>query len=71
MKKNLVSVKVMVQQYLQIYHGIVGIGYTRSLAPADFSGAVFTCAHFQKVAQISSLCDFHYITEGIPSLMRF
>ena len=42
-----------------------------SLAPADFSGAVFTCAHFQKVAQISSLCDFHYITEGIPSLMRF
>ena len=24
--------------------------YTRSQAPADFSGAVFTCAHFQKLA---------------------
>ena len=42
--------------------------YTRSLAPADFSGAVFTCAHFQKIAQISSLCDFLYISEDIPSL---
>ena len=42
-----------------------------SLAPADFSGAVCTGAHFQKVAQISSLCDFQYITEGIPSIMRF
>ena len=38
--------------------------YNGSLAPADFSGAVFTCAHFQKNAQISSLCDFHYITEA-------
>ena len=46
-------------------------GYTGSLAPADFSGAVFTSAHFQKITQISSLCDFHYISEGIPSLMRF
>ena len=27
--------------------------------------------HFQKIAQISSLCDFHYICEGIHSLMRF
>ena len=44
---------------------------TGSLAPANFSGAVFTCAHFQKLAQISSLCDFHYISEGIPSLVRF
>ena len=35
--------------------------YTGSFAPADFSGAVFTCAHFQKIAQISSLCDFQYI----------
>ena len=26
---------------------------TGSLAPANFSGAVFTCAHFQKIAQIS------------------
>ena len=34
---------------------------------ADFSGAVFSHAHFQKIAQISSLCNFHYI----PSLMRF
>ena len=24
--------------------------YTGSFAPADFSGAVFTCAHFQKIA---------------------
>ena len=24
------------------------ISYTRSLAPVDFSGMVFTCAHFQK-----------------------
>ncbi len=45
--------------------------YTGSLTPADLSGVVFTCAHFQKIAQISSLCDFHYISEGIPSLMRF
>ena len=47
------------------------IMYTGSLAPADFSGAVFTHAHFQKIAQISSLRDFHYISEGIPSLMHF
>ena len=39
--------------------------YIQSLASADFSGAVFTCTHFQKIAQISSLCDFHYITEGL------
>ena len=43
---------------------IFEINYTGSLAPADFSGAVFTCAHFQKVAQISSLCDLHYISQG-------
>ena len=36
--------------------------YTKSLAPADFGGTVFTCVHFQKVDQISSLFDFHYIT---------
>ena len=30
---------------------IVSIEYTGSLATADFSGAVFTCAHFQKIAQ--------------------
>ena len=40
--------------------------YTSSLAPA-----VLTCSHFQKVFQISSFCNFHYITEGILSLMRF
>ena len=45
--------------------------YTGSLAPADFSGAVFTCVHFQKIAQISSLYDFHYISERIPSPMHF
>ena len=38
----------------------------KSLAPAGFSGA-----HFKAIAQISSLCNFHYINEGIPSLMRF
>ena len=47
------------------------IYYTWSLAPADFSGAVFTCAHFQRIAQIFSLCDFHYISKIIPSLMHF
>ena len=36
--------------------------YTESLAPTNFSGAVFTCAHFQKLAQISSICDFHHIS---------
>ena len=45
--------------------------YTRSLAHADFSSAVFTHAHFQKIAQIYSLCHFHYINEGVPSLVRF
>ena len=34
--------------------------YTGSLASADFSGAVFTHAYFQKISQISSLCHFHY-----------
>ena len=29
--------------------------YTHSLVPADFSGAVFTCAFFQK-------CYFYYIS---------
>ena len=45
--------------------------YTRSLASVDFSAAVFTYAHFQRVAQISSICDFHNINEGIPSFLRF
>ena len=39
--------------------------------PEDFSGAVFTCAHSQEIAQISRLSNFQYISEGIPSLMRF
>ena len=38
--------------------------YTGSFAPADFSGAAFTCAHFQNIAKISSLCEFDYISEG-------
>ena len=37
----------------------------------DVSGAVVTPGHFQKIDQISSLCNFHYISEGIPSVMRF
>ena len=45
----------------------VGTEYTGSLVAADFSGAVFTFAHFQKIAQISSLCN----CEGNPSLMCF
>ena len=45
--------------------------YTGSLASVNFSGAVFTHAHFPKTAQISSLCNFHYISEGIPSFMCF
>ena len=32
--------------------------YTGSLPPGDFNGA-----DFPKIAQISSLCDFHYINE--------
>ena len=39
--------------------------------PANFNGVVFTCTLFQKIAHISNLCDFHYISEGIPSLMHF
>ena len=35
--------------------------YTWSLAPVDLSGAVFTLAHFQKIAQISSLCGFYVL----------
>jgi hypothetical protein len=30
-----------------------------------------TYAHFQEIAQIYRICDFDYISEGIPSLMRF
>ena len=43
--------------------------YTRSLAPSDFSGAVFTYVHLQKIAKISSLFKFHYISQGIPFLV--
>ena len=41
------------------------------LVHVDFGGAVFNHAHFQKIAQISSLFDFYYKSEGIPSLMHF
>ena len=47
--------------------------YTGSLAPADFSGAVFTCSYFQIIAQIFSLCGFHYICakkQQRPSFFR-
>jgi hypothetical protein len=30
------------------------------LAPVVFSGAVFTRAYFQKIAQIPSLCNFYF-----------
>ena len=57
--------------YILVYFFELLILYTGSLVPADFSDAVFTCAHFQKLAQISNLCHFHYLSERIPSLMRF
>ena len=41
------------------------------LASVDFSGSDFTHAHFQKIAPIFSLCNFHNISEIIPSLRRF
>ena len=31
----------------------------------------FSLMHFQKIVQISGLCYFHYVGEGIPSLMPF
>ena len=39
--------------------------YTGSLAHGDLSGAVFTRAHFQIKAQISGICNFHYISEEV------
>ena len=39
----------------------VFLNFTRSLAPADFSGAVFTCAHFQKIC---SLCQFQILVKN-------
>ena len=38
------------------------------MVPLYFSGTVFTCVHFQKIAQTSNLCDIQYTTEGILSL---
>ena len=57
--------------YILVYFFELLTLYTGPLVPADFSDAVFTCAHFQKIAQISSLCNFHSISEGIPPLMHF
>ena len=37
------------------------------MTPVDFRGAFFTPAHFQKIAQISSLCDFDYVSGGSNS----
>ena len=47
------------------------ISYTWSYAPADFNGALLTHEHFQKNAEISRLCNFHYKSDLIPSLMHF
>ena len=44
---------------------------TMDLWHLRISVMLFTCAHFQHIAQISNLCDFHYVSEGIPSLMVF
>ena len=43
---------------------------TYFLASADFNGAVFTHANFQKMA-LGYPSDFHYTSEGIPSFMCF
>ena len=45
------------------------VAYTGSLAPVDFSDAVFNHVNFQKITQISSLCSFYYISDKIPSLL--
>ena len=37
---------------LKFHYHEVSKQYTESLAPADFCGAVFTSANFQKIAQI-------------------
>ena len=39
--------------------------------PADFKGADFTCAHFQKQPKYPAYAIFTTLSEGIPSLMRF
>ena len=41
------------------------------LGSCGFQWCSFHLCEFQKVANISGLRDFHYITEGISSLMRF
>ena len=38
-----------------------------SLAPVDFSGALFTHAHFQKIAQISILCKEFLVTNDLSA----
>ena len=35
---------------------------TRSLAPADFSGAVFTCVEYRNFLEIFALCGFNSFT---------
>ena len=44
--------------------------YNSSLAPVDLNGLLFTCVHFQNIAQTFRVFDFHYISEGIPFLMH-
>ena len=63
--------RVLGNPVAHVRYGYENVKYTVCLAPMDFSDEVFTRAHFQKIAQISSLCDFHYISERIPSLMHF
>ena len=47
------EIKLLNNVYLELRTGT--LVNTGSLAPADFSGAVFTHAHFQKMAQKSNL----------------
>ena len=49
---------------------LLKVNKTGFLAPANFNGAFFTCAHFQKIAQISSLCYLlHFVAfYGVASL---
>ena len=41
--------------------------YTGSLAPANFSGAVFTCEHFQKSSNMFGSCNFPYRNSFTPT----
>ena len=41
--------------------------YTHSLAHADFSGAVFTCAFFQKMLFLLLLYNMFFVTSDLSA----